>query len=259
MAKYFKPRRGTKGNAEGKLTGGNALKSGEFFVEYPTAGAGKGSTGEYGLKMGDGSTAYASLPYIVAPGVVYNVAATTITYSAQGTTSRSSDSISTINTNISTLLNTTGNSGKTLATILGAFKTAILSCGSGLTKLNNDLGNYITKSNLINFSSGSKSIEIGSGNTPVFFNLPCNKSSFYIITAWFRLRKGNAKLDVAINDGYRQAISDQYETTNTIYPAIQISLVTSQVTNISLSATGAWNPAIGTYYMDCWYTMFKIL
>ena len=46
-----------------QLTDNNALKQGEIFFEIPDSGEGK--EGNYGIKMGDGSSGYSDLPYIV--------------------------------------------------------------------------------------------------------------------------------------------------------------------------------------------------
>ena len=64
MEKIFRPKRGTKSLAEKQLTGNNALKAGEIFFEIPDTG--EGTNGNYAIKMGDGSTAYKDLPYILS-------------------------------------------------------------------------------------------------------------------------------------------------------------------------------------------------
>ena len=56
MASYLRPRRGKKATAESQNI---ILKKGEVFFEVPTGGVGKG-IGK--IKMGDGTTAYKSLP-----------------------------------------------------------------------------------------------------------------------------------------------------------------------------------------------------
>lgn len=57
MASYLRPRRGKKATA----TSNNiVLKRGEVFFEVPDTGVG---TGMGKIKMGDGSTSYANLPY----------------------------------------------------------------------------------------------------------------------------------------------------------------------------------------------------
>ena len=57
MASYLRPRRGKKSTAE---TQNIVLKRGEIFFEAPETGVG---TGAGRIKIGDGTTAYTSLPY----------------------------------------------------------------------------------------------------------------------------------------------------------------------------------------------------
>lgn len=59
MAGYFKPRRGKKTTAENMNL---VLQDGEFFCEVPETGVG---TGPGKIKMGDGETPYAELPYLI--------------------------------------------------------------------------------------------------------------------------------------------------------------------------------------------------
>ena len=59
VSKIFKPRRGTKSIMAGTKKS-TVLASGEMFVEVPDAGVGKGASK---IKIGDGTTAYSSLPY----------------------------------------------------------------------------------------------------------------------------------------------------------------------------------------------------
>jgi hypothetical protein len=60
MASFLRPRRGKKATA---ISQGLTLKRGEFFVEVPDSGVG---TGVGKIKMGDGSTSYTNLPYLVS-------------------------------------------------------------------------------------------------------------------------------------------------------------------------------------------------
>lgn len=60
MASFLRPRRGKKATA---ISQGLVLKRGEFFVEVPDSGVG---TGVGKIKMGDGSTSYTNLPYLVS-------------------------------------------------------------------------------------------------------------------------------------------------------------------------------------------------
>ena len=62
MASYLRPRRGKKATAVSQLTASAPLKRGEIFFEVPDTGVG---TGIGKIKMGDGTTEYASLPYFL--------------------------------------------------------------------------------------------------------------------------------------------------------------------------------------------------
>ena len=59
MASFLRPRRGKKSTA---TSDGIILKRGEVFFEVPDTGVG---TGNGKIKMGDGTTSYASLPYFL--------------------------------------------------------------------------------------------------------------------------------------------------------------------------------------------------
>ena len=59
MASYLRPRRGKEATAKSQNI---VLKRGEVFFETPSGGVG---TGIGKIKMGDGSTSYASLPYFL--------------------------------------------------------------------------------------------------------------------------------------------------------------------------------------------------
>ena len=63
MASYLRPRRGKRSTANSTLTGTAALKNGEIFFEYQNGNSAGGGVG--GIKMGNGSTTYSSLPYFV--------------------------------------------------------------------------------------------------------------------------------------------------------------------------------------------------
>jgi hypothetical protein len=65
MSSYLRPRRGKKATAIAQLTSSNPLKRGEIFFEVPDDGVG---TGAGKIKMGDGVTAYADLPYFSEGG-----------------------------------------------------------------------------------------------------------------------------------------------------------------------------------------------
>ena len=62
MSKIFKPRRGIASVMRGSKAA-TVLSKGEFFMECPDTGVG---TGKSKIKMGDGVTPYADLPYAIA-------------------------------------------------------------------------------------------------------------------------------------------------------------------------------------------------
>ncbi len=101
--KVLLPHRGSKS----KMTTGAGkniiLQSGELFIEYPDTGVG---TGTCKIKIGDGVTAYASLPYAISADTD-NI---TFTPSTATTVQAALDVAS---------------SGQTLAVILGGLKRAI--------------------------------------------------------------------------------------------------------------------------------------
>lgn len=59
---FFRPRRGKKGTATSLFVGKDVLKEGEMFMEVPDTGVG---TGAGKIKLGDGNTNYANLPYFI--------------------------------------------------------------------------------------------------------------------------------------------------------------------------------------------------
>ena len=74
MASYLRPRRGKKTTAESQNI---VLKRGEVFFESPTGGVGTG-TGR--IKVGDGTTAYTTLPYFINPDDFIAPTASGVTY-----------------------------------------------------------------------------------------------------------------------------------------------------------------------------------
>ena len=161
MAGYLKPRRGKLATATSQNI---VLKRGEVFFEVPTGGVG---TGAGKIKMGDGTTAYSSLPYFLEPTVI-DVAASTIAFT---------EASSTDNT---TLLNAIA-SGAQLKTIIGNVKKLLRNLNSSVTQLNNDLDNYLPLSggrlnenasiSLTGYTGGSAAVGLsffnndGSGST----------------------------------------------------------------------------------------------
>ena len=129
MASYLRPRRGKKATAVAQLTASAPLKRGEIFFEVPDTGVGTG-TGK--IKMGDGTTAYASLPYFMEqPTVDYTNAVVGWT----NTTAADSSPYTTNATYVSNII-----PSASLKTIFTNLKKLLLNYNSQLTTLNNDLG-----------------------------------------------------------------------------------------------------------------------
>ena len=131
VSKIFKPRRGTKSVMAGtKKT--TVLASGEMFVEVPDAGVGKGASK---IKIGDGTTAYSSLPYALG-----DTSNDQITFSSNTSTT------------VAAALNSV-TSGGSLKNIVAGLKQAISLCNTSITQLNDELTN--TKNS---FNIGCKNI-----------------------------------------------------------------------------------------------------
>ena len=130
MASYLRPRRGKKATAESQ---GIVLKRGEVFFECPDTGVGTG-TGR--LKVGDGTTAYASLPYFLnLDDAEMDLDTATIAFTnSSAATDPSNDS-----TYLTNIAPTSG-----LATIFTNLKQLLTNFNSEITQLNND---YITVNN----------------------------------------------------------------------------------------------------------------
>ena len=125
MASYLRPRRGKKATAEAQLTSSAPLKRGEVFFEVPDSGVG---TGLGRIKMGDGSTAYASLPTFLEQ-LNPDTALVGFTNSTTG-----SEDLSTNATYASAIVPSAN-----LKTIFTNLKQLLLNHNVQLTKLNNDL------------------------------------------------------------------------------------------------------------------------
>lgn len=131
MASFLRPRRGKKATAVAQLTASAPLKRGEVFFEVPDTGCGTG-TGK--IKMGDGTTAYASLPYFLEqPTVDYTNAVVGWT----NTTAADSNPYSTNATYASNIV-----PSASLKTIFTNLKKLLLNYNSQLTTLNNDLASF---------------------------------------------------------------------------------------------------------------------
>lgn len=116
MSKTFRPRRGKTSTMTGADKATTVLAAGEMFVETPSTGVG---TGESNIKLGDGTTAYSSLPYALG---------------SSAPTSITSDS----STTATAALNN-ASSGSSLKNILGALKQAVSLNSSSITTLNDTL------------------------------------------------------------------------------------------------------------------------
>ena len=123
MASYLRPRRGKRATAESQAI---VLKRGEVFFECPDAGVG---TGAGKIKVGDGSTKYASLPYFMQ-NFDLNADDATIAFTDTSTATAYSNN-ATYLTNIKP-----ANSLKTIFTNL---KQLLFNYNAQLTELNNEI------------------------------------------------------------------------------------------------------------------------
>jgi hypothetical protein len=139
MTSYLRPRRGKKTTAESQNI---VLKRGEVFFESPGGGVGTG-TGR--IKVGDGTTAYTSLPYFLNPdNFVSNISTATVTFTE------------TTVTNNTTLLNRIV-TGAALNTITASIKNLLSNLNGSVTKLNNDITyQEITYENWLNLTQQEK-------------------------------------------------------------------------------------------------------
>lgn len=121
MGSYLRPRRGKKATATSQ---GIVLKRGEVFFECPDTGVG---TGKGKIKVGDGSSAYASLPYFMEDTDVGN---STVAFTDSSTATDKSNN-ATYLTNIKP--------ANSLITLLTNLKQLLVNYNSQLTALNNDI------------------------------------------------------------------------------------------------------------------------
>ena len=122
MASYLRPRRGKKSTAESQNI---VLKRGEVFFECPDTGVG---TGKGKVKVGDGSTGYASLPYFMEN---FDLDADT---SVIGFTDSSTETAA---SNNATYLSNI-KPASSLKTIFTNLKQLLYNYNAEITKLNND-------------------------------------------------------------------------------------------------------------------------
>ena len=129
MSKTFRPRRGKTSTMTGADKATTVLAAGEMFVETPSTGVG---TGESNIKLGDGTTAYSSLPYALG---------------SSAPTSITSDS----STTATAALNN-ASSGSSLKSILGALKQAVSLNSSSITTLNDTLSGPSNSLNVLDIA-----------------------------------------------------------------------------------------------------------
>ena len=166
ISKIFKPRRGKASTMISGSKKETVLAAGEFFLEVPDTGAGKGRCK---VKVGDGSTAYPSLPY------------------ALGDTSNESMTVgSNSSTTVATSLNSVA-TGKSLATCLGGLKQAISLCSTSITALNDDIKSF--QNGVDKIYNKCKSL----GSTPIS-NTPDS-----ICTAIDNIKNSNSYIDSSTN------------------------------------------------------------
>ena len=126
MASYLRPRRGKEATAKSQNI---VLKRGEVFFETPSGGVG---TGIGKIKMGDGSTSYASLPYFLQQLDLNDNNTKCAFTNATAATDKS---------NNTTYLNNIAPSNN-LKTLFQNIKQLLLNYNSQLTSLNNDLKSF---------------------------------------------------------------------------------------------------------------------
>ena len=127
MASYLRPRRGKKATAIAQLTASAPLKRGEVFFEVPDDGTG---TGAGRIKMGDGSTAYESLPYFLEP---FDPDSATVGFTDAA--EAEADPYTSNPTHTNAIVPSAN-----FKTIFTNLKQLLLNYNSQFTKLNNDLG-----------------------------------------------------------------------------------------------------------------------
>ena len=149
MSKIFKPRRGKASTMNGTKSS-TVLAAGEMFIELPDTGVG---TGVCKMKMGDGVTAYGSLPYAMGG----DIATTEITGNINDDTS---------STATAALANVT--TGKTLGSIIGSLRRACSLNAQAIATLNDDTSliksNHFIKTYSVSINQTSSPISISIQN-----------------------------------------------------------------------------------------------
>ena len=199
MASYLRPRRGKKATATSQLTASAPLKRGEIFFEVPDTGVGTG-TGK--IKMGDGTTAYSSLPYFMEqPTVDYTNAVVAWT----NTTAADSDPYSTNATYANNIA-----PSASLKTIFTNLKKLLMNYNSQLTTLNNDLdGKILYGTNITDILQITKGgLYHSIGDCP---NAPTTEGSYY---NYFASKHGWLISIIAINCSYKSELYTSLIRTN---------------------------------------------
>ena len=127
MASYLRPRRGKEATAKSQNI---VLKRGEVFFETPSGGVG---TGIGKIKMGDGSTSYASLPYFLRQLDLNDNNTKCAFTNVTAATDKSNN-----NTYLNNIAPT-----NSLKTLFQNIKQLLLNYNSQLTSLNNDFDEKI--------------------------------------------------------------------------------------------------------------------
>ena len=138
MAKYLRPRRGSKANAVAQKI---LLKKGEMFMEFPNSEIGKGPGR---IIMGDGATSYQNMDYGTTATNVFRPFITDpeifIPHFTNTNPSTASWTVNSGTAAIAKMGDGSAASTVTLPTIIGAVKETLCKHADSITKLNNDLG-----------------------------------------------------------------------------------------------------------------------
>ena len=161
MASYLRPRRGKEATAKSQNI---VLKRGEIFFETPAGGVG---TGIGRLKMGDGSTSYASLPYFLKQLDLNDNNTKCAFTNVTAATNKS---------NNNTYLNNIA-PGNSLKTLFQNIKQLLLNYNSQLTSLNNDLDKYIVAVNQ----------EVDNVSIPAGKSIDIAFNKFMYVKGWTRI------------------------------------------------------------------------
>ena len=202
MANYLKPKRGRRSTAEEQNF---ILKRGEIFFECPETGQGTG-TGR--IKVGDGTTAYTSLPYFLDPdNFVSDISTSAVIFTE------------TSETNNTTLLNRIV-TGAALNTITASVKNLFVNIITDITQMKE------------NFQDGVDSIYdacVAKGSTPASTSLSDVVDGIMAIPTGIT---PTGTIDISSN-GVKDVT--QYASANVNVPA---SAVTSGTYNYPSGSTG---------------------